>query len=87
MAIKAGVASIEHGSLIDAEGIQMMKERGIYLSAGYGASMTPRNEHFLEQPLPSSEDAERMIIANILIDNTLMEQTVERLDAADLLLF
>jgi imidazolonepropionase-like amidohydrolase len=33
MAIKAGVASIEHGSLIDDEGIKMMKERGTYLSA------------------------------------------------------
>ncbi len=33
MAIKAGVASIEHGSLIDDEGIQMMKERGTYLVA------------------------------------------------------
>ncbi|MEP6902656.1 MAG: amidohydrolase family protein [Actinomycetota bacterium] len=33
MAIKAGVASIEHGSLIDAEGIKMMIERGTYLSA------------------------------------------------------
>jgi imidazolonepropionase-like amidohydrolase len=33
MAIKAGVASIEHGSLIDDEGIRMMKERGTYLVA------------------------------------------------------
>ncbi|MBS1797503.1 MAG: amidohydrolase family protein [Acidobacteria bacterium] len=33
MAIKAGVASVEHGSLIDDEGIRMMKERGTYLSA------------------------------------------------------
>jgi len=33
MAIKAGVASIEHGSLVDAEGIQMMKEHGTYLVA------------------------------------------------------
>ena len=32
-AIRAGVASIEHGSFIDAEGIQMMKERGTYLVA------------------------------------------------------
>ncbi len=30
-AIRAGVASIEHGSLIDEESIQMMKERGTYL--------------------------------------------------------
>ena len=32
-AIRAGVASIEHGSFIDAEGIQLMKERGTYLVA------------------------------------------------------
>lgn len=33
LAIKAGVSSIEHGSLIDAEGIQLMKEKGVYLVA------------------------------------------------------
>jgi imidazolonepropionase-like amidohydrolase len=33
MAIRAGVDSVEHGSLIDDEGIRMMKERGTYLSA------------------------------------------------------
>lgn len=33
MAIKAGVASIEHGSLIDDEGIELMKKNGIYLVA------------------------------------------------------
>ena len=32
-AVAAGVASIEHGSLIDEEGIRMMKERGTYLVA------------------------------------------------------
>jgi imidazolonepropionase-like amidohydrolase len=32
-AIQAGVTSIEHGSLIDDEGIRMMKERGTYLVA------------------------------------------------------
>jgi imidazolonepropionase-like amidohydrolase len=31
LAVAAGVASIEHGSLIDDEGIRMMKERGTYL--------------------------------------------------------
>ena len=30
-AIKAGVASIEHGSMIDDTGIRLMKERGTYL--------------------------------------------------------
>jgi imidazolonepropionase-like amidohydrolase len=33
MAVRAGVASIEHGSLIDDEGIRMMKERGTWLVA------------------------------------------------------
>ena len=32
-AVRAGVASIEHGSLIDEEGIRLMKERGTYLVA------------------------------------------------------
>ena len=32
-AVRAGVASIEHGSLIDDEGISLMKERGTYLVA------------------------------------------------------
>ena len=32
-AVRAGVASIEHGSLIDDEGIQLMKQRGTYLVA------------------------------------------------------
>jgi imidazolonepropionase-like amidohydrolase len=32
-AVRAGVTSIEHGSLIDDEGIRMMKERGTYLVA------------------------------------------------------
>jgi imidazolonepropionase-like amidohydrolase len=30
-AIKAGVYSIEHGSIIDDEGIRLMKEKGVYL--------------------------------------------------------
>ena len=33
MAIRAGVATIEHGSLIDDEGIRMMKECGTWLVA------------------------------------------------------
>jgi len=32
-AVRAGVASIEHGSLIDDEGIALMKDRGTYLVA------------------------------------------------------
>lgn len=31
MAIKAGVASIEHGSFIDDEAIALMKQRGTWL--------------------------------------------------------
>jgi len=31
MAIMAGVASVEHGSLIDEEGLQLMKKKGTYL--------------------------------------------------------
>ncbi len=33
MAVKAGVASVEHGSFIDDEGIRLMKEKGTYLVA------------------------------------------------------
>ncbi|HEY3707078.1 MAG TPA: amidohydrolase family protein [Terracidiphilus sp.] len=32
-AVRAGVDSIEHGSLVDAEGIQLMKQHGTYLVA------------------------------------------------------
>jgi imidazolonepropionase-like amidohydrolase len=32
-AVRAGVASIEHGSLLDDEGIRLMKQRGTYLVA------------------------------------------------------
>ncbi|WP_425291028.1 metal-dependent hydrolase family protein [Spirosoma linguale] len=33
MAVRAGAASIEHGSLLDDEAIQLMKQRGTYLVA------------------------------------------------------
>lgn len=33
MAVRAGVASIEHGSLLDDEGIELMKKNGTYLVA------------------------------------------------------
>jgi imidazolonepropionase-like amidohydrolase len=33
MAIKAGVASIEHGSFLDEEAIELMKQKGTYLVA------------------------------------------------------
>ena len=33
LAVKAGVAYIEHGCLLDADGIQPMKDKGVYLVA------------------------------------------------------
>ena len=30
-AVRAGVVSIEHGSLLDDDGLRLMKERGTYL--------------------------------------------------------
>ncbi|MBL7698752.1 MAG: amidohydrolase family protein [Chitinophagaceae bacterium] len=33
MAVKSGVASVEHGSFLDEEGIKLMKEKGTYLVA------------------------------------------------------
>jgi imidazolonepropionase-like amidohydrolase len=33
LAVRAGVVSVEHGSLIDEEGIQLMKQHGTYLVA------------------------------------------------------
>src|SRR5260370_33875172 len=30
-AVRAGVASIEHGSILDEEAVQLMKQRGTYL--------------------------------------------------------
>ena len=38
-AIRAGVTSIEHGSMLDDEGIQLMKERGTYLVPTLNALM------------------------------------------------
>ena len=44
-AVRAGVASIEHGSLIDDEGIRLMKEHGTYLVADiYNDAFAP-GEH------------------------------------------
>lgn len=45
MAVKAGVDSIEHGSLIDAEGIEMMKKSGTYLVADVYVSDYILNEY------------------------------------------
>ncbi len=41
-AVRAGVDSIEHGTLLDAEAVRMMKERGTYLvPTGYIWDYTP----------------------------------------------
>ncbi len=40
-ALRAGVDSIEHGFLLDDEGIQMMKARGVWLVPTLSASMPP----------------------------------------------
>ncbi|MBP6005181.1 MAG: replicative DNA helicase [Pyrinomonadaceae bacterium] len=49
------------------------------------ASVFPdsRREQFLEKPLPSSEDSERVILGAILLDNTVIAQAVEHLKPED----
>src|SRR3954451_14113666 len=48
------------------------------------ASVFPdRREQYLEKPLPSSEDAERVILGAILLDNALIAQAVEHLQPED----
>src|SRR6478672_6593124 len=48
------------------------------------ASVFPdRREQYLEKPLPSSEDAERVILGAILLDNALITQAVEHLKPED----
>jgi len=42
-----------------------------------------RREQFLERPLPSSEESERAILGAILLDNSLITQTVEHLKPED----
>jgi replicative DNA helicase len=42
-----------------------------------------RREQYLERPLPSSEEAERVILGTILLDNELVTQAVETLLAED----
>ena len=42
-----------------------------------------RREQYLERPLPSSEDSERVILGAILLDNALITQAVEHLKAED----
>lgn len=42
-----------------------------------------RREQYLERPLPSSEDSERVILGAILLDNALISQAVEHLKPED----
>ena len=42
-----------------------------------------RREQFLERPLPSSEESERVILGAILLDNALISQTIEELKPDD----
>ncbi len=42
-----------------------------------------RREQYLERPLPSSEESERAILGAILLDNSLIAQSVEHLKPAD----
>ena len=49
------------------------------------ASVFPdsRREQFLEKPLPSSDESERVILGAILLDNAVIAQAVEHLKAED----
>src|SRR3954453_7532085 len=48
------------------------------------ASVFPdRREQYLEKPLPSSEESERVILGSIILDNALIAQTVEHLRPED----
>ena len=61
-AVRAGVASIEHGSILDEEAVQLMKQRGTYLVptllAGYTAESLAR-----ARKLPSAIAAKALAIA------------------------
>jgi replicative DNA helicase len=42
-----------------------------------------RREQYLERPLPSSEDSERVILGAVLLDNALITQAIEQLKPED----
>jgi imidazolonepropionase-like amidohydrolase len=49
-AIRAGVASIEHGSYLDDEALRMMKERGVFFSADpYNSAAIEANPNYLAE--------------------------------------
>jgi imidazolonepropionase-like amidohydrolase len=65
LAVKAGVASIEHGTFLDDEGIRLMKEKGTYLVADiYDAEWIRQGakagmpEDFAEK-LPAADETQR----------------------------
>jgi replicative DNA helicase len=54
-----------------------------YFSSMAAAFPEARREQYLERPLPSSEDSERVILGAILLDNGLISQAVEHLKPED----
>jgi imidazolonepropionase-like amidohydrolase len=66
-AIKAGVASIEHGSLIDEEGIQLMKQKGTFLVADI------YNDEFISKEFKRLEYPTKMLEKELLVAQTQRE--------------
>ncbi len=60
MAVRAGVASIEHGSLLDDEALRMMKSRGVFLVAdiynGDYIDEVGTAEHWPEETMQKNRD-------------------------------
>lgn len=76
-AIKAGAASIEHGSMVDKEAIKLMKEKGVYLVPTTGSDefifkdidkMSPITRKKAEETLPlAQENLQKAIKAGVKI--------------------
>lgn len=76
-AIKAGAASIEHGSMVDKEAIKLMKEKGVYLVPTSGLvdfvfkdvdKMPPITRKKAEETLPlAQENLQKAIKAGVKI--------------------
>lgn len=47
------------------------------------ANQQAKRDHYLEKPLPSSDESERVILGAILLDNSLISQAVEMLKPED----